>query len=70
VPQGGYIVHPLILKLLRTQFYWPQSVIMLCFQTVAVSTLNGIIEVDVRNCGSKFKDLLVFIFVPIYKLLP
>lgn len=43
---------------------------MFCFQTVAVSTLNGIMEVDVRNCGSKFKDFLVFIFVSIYKLLP
>lgn len=43
---------------------------MLCFQTVAVFTLNGITEVDVRNCGSKFKDLLVFISVSIYKLLP
>jgi hypothetical protein len=32
--------------------------------------LNGIKEVDVRNCGSKFKDLLVFVFISIYKLLP
>ena len=47
-----------------------KSVIILCYQTVAVSTLNGIIEVDVRNCGSKFKDLRVFIFVSVYKLLP
>lgn len=43
---------------------------MLCSQTVAVSALNGIKELDVRNCGSKIKDLLVFIFVSIYKLLP
>lgn len=43
-------------------------------QTVAVSTLNGIVEVDARNCGSKLKDLLlvvvVFLFVSTYKLLP
>ena len=59
-PQDGYIVYPLIVKLVRCLFYWPQSVIMLCSQTVAVSTPNGIIEVGVSNCGSKFKDLLGF----------